>query len=169
MAARWSLPWSLRPSEEAALFNPAFCGELIARCVRNYEQIRGDAMALPLAFLVAPLVLHMPTRAALPGRANMTLGSWTAENEAIASGLADRTLQLRPISREALLFLTQHQALAISANGVATGAKPVKMTATPKATTDEVDDMRRAAGMVGRWFANAGAATQVLQTMGVQP
>jgi hypothetical protein len=30
---RWSLAWAERPAEEARIFNPAFCGELIGRTV----------------------------------------------------------------------------------------------------------------------------------------
>lgn len=169
MASRWSLTWRDRPTEEAALLNPAFCGELIARATKDYERIRATAFPLPLGFVVLPLVLHPPTLAALPGRANTTFATWSADNEALLAELPERTMRLRPISREALLFLAQHQALMIDAEGLRTGPKPMRLAAKVVATTPDVDDIRRAAGLLGRWFANQGAPVQILQTLGVTP
>ena len=169
MASRWSLSWRDRPAEEAALLNPAFCGELIARATRDYERLRGSSFPLPLCFVVLPLVLHPPTLAVLPGRANTTFATWSAENEALLADLPERTLRLRPVSREALLFLTQHRALTVGAEGLRTGEKPMRLSAKTAATTPDVDDIRRAAALLGRWFANQGAPVQILQTMGVTP
>jgi hypothetical protein len=169
MASRWSLSWRDRPPEEAALLNPAFCGELIARATTEYERIRAAAFPLPLGFVVLPLVLHPPTLSALPGRANTTFATWSAENEALLAELPERTLRLRPVTREALLFLTQHRAIKVDAEGLKTGQKPMKLTARTSQSTAEVDDMRRSAGLIGRWFANQGAPVQILQTMGVTP
>lgn len=169
MASRWSLSWRDRPTEEAALLNPAFCGELIARATKEYERLRGSAFPLPLSFVVLPLVLHPPTLAVLPGRANTTFATWSADNEALLADLPERTLRLRPISREALLFLTQHRALSVGAEGLRIGEKPMRRSAKTAATTPDVDDIRRAAALLGRWFANQGAPVQILQTMGVTP
>lgn len=168
-ASRWSLSWRDRPPEEAALLNPAFCGELIARATKDYERIRAAPFPLPLAFVVLPLVLHPPTKDALPGRANTTFATWSADNEALLAELPERTLRLRPISREALLFLTQHRALTVTAEGLKTGAAPMKLSAKTSSSTPDADDIRRAAGLIGRWFANQGAPVQILQTMGVTP
>ncbi|KZD08740.1 three component ABC system middle component [Oceanibaculum pacificum] len=169
MASRWSLVWRDRPSEEAALLNPAFCGELIARATKEYERLRAAAFPLPLGFLVLPLVLHLPTLAVLPGRADTTFATWSADNEALLADLPERTLRLRPISREAMLFLAQHRALMVGAGGLRTGEKPMRLTVKTAASTPDVDDIRRAAGLLGRWFANQGAPVQILQTMGVTP
>ncbi|MGX1098691.1 three component ABC system middle component [Amorphus sp. MBR-141] len=167
--SRWSLSWRNRPAEEAALLNPAFCGELIARATKDYERLRGLPFPLPLAFVVLPLVLHPPTLAALPGRADTTFATWSADNEAILAELPERTLQLRPISREALLFMTQHRALAVGSGGLRTGVKPLKLSAKPPVSTPAVDNIRRAAALLGRWFGSQGASAQILQTIGVTP
>jgi len=169
MASRWSLAWRNRPPEEAALFNPAFCGELIARATKNYEKIRATAFPLPFGFVILPLILHPPTLAALPGRANTTFATWSADNESLLAGLPERILRLRPISREALLFLAQHGVLKVNAEGLRTGERPMKLSVKPTISTPDVDDIRRAAGLLGRWFANQGAPVQILQTMGVTP
>lgn len=169
MASRWSLSWQDRPAEEATLLNPAFCGELIARATKDYDRLRASPFPLPLAFVVLPLVLHPPTLAVLPSRADTTFATWSTANEAILAELPERTLRLRPISREALLFLAQHRALSVGADGLRTGEKPMKLSAKTPVSTPAVDNIRRAAALLGRWFGSQGAPVQILQTMGVTP
>jgi len=93
--ARWGLAWSDRPVEEAALFNPAFCGELIARTVAGYQEARAAALPLALAFVVLPLTLHEPTRRILPGRSNTMLLTWAADRGPLIADLPNRVLALR--------------------------------------------------------------------------
>ena len=53
--------------------------------------------------------------------------------------------------------------------GFEAAPRPMRLSAKPVTTTTEVDDIRRAAAMLGRWFGNQGAPVQILQTMGVTP
>jgi hypothetical protein len=165
---RYELLWSERPQEEAAHFNPAFCGELLARTTKEFCKQAGKAMPLTYAFLVAPLVLHPTARKALPGRANAAFASWAGDNADMLSTLADRTLRLRPVTREALLFLVQIGAVEISSDGLWIGARPLKLNVKLSVTTNEVEQMRRASGTLGRWFGNQADPAAVLQTMGVR-
>ena len=165
--ASWTLSWWQRPPEEAAHFNPAFCGELLARAVRSYHAGRHSLMSLPLIFVVLPLALHARTRHALPRRATTTFVSWSMDHEAILNEVPDRVLGLRPITREALLFMCQLKALALSSEGVSTGPKPLRLSSRPDVTSDDADEARRAATFLGRWFAYQPMPGAVLQTMGV--
>lgn len=167
--SRWSLPWSERPTEEAALFNPAYCGELIARCTTEYEAARAASLPLSLAFLVLPLTLHAPTREVLPGRSNATLVTWAAERGPQIADLPDRALALRPATREAIMFAVQHEALAIDSAGLRLGARPFRLSAKRPEATRDAEASRRAAGLLGRWFANQGGAGLVLQAVGLRP
>lgn len=166
--SHWTLPWRERPPEEAAHFNPAFCGELLARAVHEYHRIRAAPLPLPLAFVVLPLVLPLATRRALPRKANTIFMSWSAEHETILVGVPDRVLRLRPVTREGLLFLFQLGAAIIGADGVSPGKKPLRLSTKPPARTEDVDEARRAAGLLGRWFAYQPAPAAILQTMGVR-
>lgn len=166
---RWSLAWTERPPEEARIFNPAFCGELIGRTVCEYHRTRQAALSIAIAFLVIPIALHRPTREALPGRANTAFAGWVAENAALLAELPERARRLRPVSREALLFALRHQLLALEDGGFVTGEKPVRLNARLAVTTDEVNAARGAAGLLGRWFAGQGTQTSILQGMGVPP
>jgi hypothetical protein len=168
-STHWTIKWHDRPREEAAHFNPAFCGELLARTIYEYQKAKQAPLALPLLFIILPLMLHPPTRRALPGRANTLLASWSAENEPILSDVPERVMQLRPITREALLFLSQIGAMTVNREGVGIGSTPLKLLsklASP--ATAEVADIKRAASFLGRWFACQAAPAAILQTMGVR-
>jgi hypothetical protein len=84
------------------------------------------------------------------------------------STVPDRVLRLRPVTREGLLFLSQLQAISITSEGVSVGQRPIRLTAKLPVTTDEVDEMRRVAGLLGRWFAHQTDPASVLQTIGVR-
>lgn len=166
---RPTLPWHDRPSEEAALLNPAFCGELIARAASEYERLTKRPFPLPLAFLILPLTLHPLTRLALPGKANATLATWSANHDALLAEFPEKMLLLRPVTREALLFLVQHCALNLGPEGLIQGTSPLHLSAKLRISSSDVDDVRRAARFLGRWFATQGLIADILQTMGVKP
>jgi hypothetical protein len=166
--SHWTLAWHERPPEEAAHFNPAFCGELLARTVHEYQRLRGAPLSLPLAFVVLPLTLHLGTRRALPRKSNTTFASWSAAHGPILVEVPDRVLRLRPITREGLLFLSQLGATVVAADGISQGPKPLRLSTRPPFSTEDVDEARRAAGLLGRWFAYQPAPAAILQTMGVR-
>jgi hypothetical protein len=130
--------------------------------------MREAPLPLPLVFVVLPLTLHPPTRRALPRKANTAFASWSAEHDAILAEVPDRVLRLRPVTREALLFLAQQGAIAVGAAGLLPGHRPLRLSVKPKVSTDDVDYARRTAGLLGRWFAYQATPTAVLQTMGVR-
>jgi len=169
MNARWDLDWHHRPSEEARLLNPAFCGELVVRAVRDYQRNRSAPFPLPVAFTILPLVLSPAMRGILPGRANTSFATWSAEHEAELADFATSVIRLRPVTREALLFMVQSNALAIGPTGLSIGSKPLRLSGELAAQTDETSEIRRAAALLGRWFANQGTPVHILQTMGVAP
>ena len=166
---RWRVPWTERPPEEARVFNPAFCGELIARTVSEYHRRQRATLSMVTVFLVLPLTLHRPTLDALPGRADTAFAGWIAEHAALLADLPERTRRLRPVSREALLFTLRHQVLALTDGGLLPGTRPVRRNARPAVTTDETDALRSAAGLLGRWFAGQRTQASILQGMGIAP
>ena len=166
---RWSSPWPDRPVEEARVFNPAFCGELIGRTVGEYHRVGQGALSMVTAFLVLPLSLHTPTREALPRKANTAFAGWVADNAAVLAELPERARILRPITREALLFALRHQLLALRRDGFLPGARPLRLGARPAISTDDVKAARSAAALLGRWFAAQATQTSILQGIGVAP
>jgi hypothetical protein len=167
--SKWDLAWSVRPPEEAHNFNPAFCGELIFRAVAEAHRAQALPFSFALSFLILPLTLHKPTRDVLPGRASVAFAGWIAEKNSLLADLPDRINRLRPITREAILFSIQHNLLGIQDGGLIPGSCPFRLTTRPAQTTEDANDARSAAGLLGRWFANQSSASSFMQGMGVAP
>ncbi|MFZ2997360.1 three component ABC system middle component [Sphingobium sp.] len=163
------LGWDERPREEAALFNPAFCGEIIAQSVHAHFKTGKRPLSFPLAFTILPLALHPASRERLPSQSSTTLRTWAVNNDALLRPLSDRIARLRPITREALLFLIQLQALDLTPAGLIPGEKPIALTRKIKAGTAETDEIRRSARLLGRWFAAQNNPLLILQTLGLKP
>lgn len=165
---RWDIPWRARPLEEATNLNPAFCGELISRSISEYRRIKQSPFGFPLSFIVLPIVLHPATRSQLPGNASAAFVGWIAQHSPTLAELPDRTARLVPVTRESLLFLLQHQVIQFEAGGLVPGARPIRPASKPAQTTADADDARRAASLLGRWFANQGRASGIMQGLGVR-
>lgn len=163
------LPWRERPREEAALSNPAFCVELLSRTAVDYEKSRAAPLPWALAFLSVPLALHPGLRDVLPRRSDTAFGSWALVHQHILVHVPGRVMALRPIVREALLFGLSARALTLEGGGLAIGDSPVRLSARPKATTEDADEIRKAAALLGRWFAAQASTASVLQGFGVRP
>jgi Family of unknown function (DUF6521) len=165
----WDVPWAVRPREESSNLNPAFCGELIFRTAWEYQRIRHLPLAFALSFVVLPIALHKRTREELPGNSSAAFVAWVAEHTSSMATFPDRVIQLMPVTREALLFLIQHQVLKIDNGGLVPGPKPIRLRIRPSRTTDDAEEARSAASLLGRWFANQGLASSIMQGLGVAP
>lgn len=163
--------WSKRVVEEANLFNPAFCAVLLAKSVDEFTRKTQQPFPFALAFLVLPVVLHRGTREALPGSTVTSLLPWIQEHREQLVNFAGRVQSLRAITREAILFGTQHETLAIAGSGrIAVGAR--KQSVTEKRTglfTDEARECVDRAGFLGRWFAAAGTPATIYSAWGIAP
>ena len=82
-----------------------------------------------------------------------------------------RVQSLQAITREAILFGTQHETLAIAGpGGIAVGAR--KQSLTEKRTglfTDEARQCVDRAGFLGRWFGAAGTPATIYSAWGITP
>lgn len=162
--------WSDRPTELAYLFNPAYCGWLLREATDGYASEVTGGMPLPLAFLALPLVLHKPTRDLLPRSVASVLLVWLQEHPEVRVGVAERTRELAPFTREALLFLGARGHLVVSDEGcLTTGGKLGRGKTALVARSGDLKDALQKAKFVGRWFAAAGTAAAVFQALGVCP
>jgi hypothetical protein len=164
-------PWRNRVVEEANLFNPAFCATLIAKAVDEYRKKTDRSLPFSLAFLLLPAVLHRETREALPGSTITSLLSWVQDNRAQLVDFSVRAQRLRDITREALLFGTQHETLAVGADGGLTVGQK-RQSPTERRTslfTEEARECVDRAGFLGRWFAVAGTTATIFAAWRVTP
>ena len=166
---RWRHPWSGRPVEEARLFNPAFCGELIGRTVVEFHDLNQESFGVSAAFLVLPLVLHRQTRESLPKNVSKAFANWTIEHSALLAELPGRTRHLSSVTRESLMFAVHHELLAFRAGKLLPGTQPVPIRTRKVVNTDDAQAIRNAAGLLGRWFARQRAESVILRGMGIAP
>lgn len=161
--------WSGRPQEEAALFNPAFLVELTVRAVFEWERVLASPLPLALAFVIPPVVLHPGLRDALPRRVDAAFGTWTVTHQHLLIHVPRRVVSLKPVMREALIFGGQIRALAFEAPGLRLGSRRLVLASGLAASTQEADEIRRCASLLGRWLATQPRSAAVLQAFGVKP
>lgn len=98
------LPWEKRPVEVANLFNPAFCSLLLREAIIDYQKEKNQGMPYALAFLILPVILHKPTREALPRSIVTKLFVWLQNHPEVRVEFAEHTRKLLPYTKEALIF-----------------------------------------------------------------
>lgn len=162
--------WSARPTEVAYNFNPAFCGWLVREAAEGYCSVIPAGLPFPLVFLILPVILHRPTRESLPRSTVTALHPWLREHPEARVGLADRASQLAMIAREAVLFLSAHSLIAVTADAaLVPSGKMARGKAPVLAASEEVKACVSKAKMVGAWFAEGGDVVTVFQMWGVRP
>jgi hypothetical protein len=163
----WDVPWSRRAREEAANLNPAFCGELLTRSTSEYKRMREQPLPFPLCFVILPICLHQRTRELLSGNSSASFLAWVAERRPMLAEFPEKVRELLPITREALLFATQCKMLRFEQGGIVPGKKRIPPVSRIEPSTDDANEVRRAAALVGRWFAAQGSAIPILHSFGV--
>lgn len=147
------------------MLNPALLATLIAAAASEYARADGEPMPWPLAFLVAPLVVHRGTRDALPRTTATHLGNWVQQNPVVHAGIPARAQSLAEPVREGLRFGLAHGVLGVDELGRLTG----DLVAGPKRATTEVDQMIAKAGLVGKWLAKTDQPATAFAVLGVAP
>jgi hypothetical protein len=160
--------WRDRPPEVAYLLNAAFCALVLKASVQGYRAERAAGLPLPLAFLVLPIVLHKPTRSALPSTARTRLHSWLSSQPDMRVGFADRVTNLVPYTREAILFGVQHQAFQLSTDATLDRTRH-RLRAYRPPDGSEPRVCLEQAELMGRRFARAGDVPTVFAMWGVRP
>ena len=158
--------WADRSQESAALLNPALLAVVCAAAASQYERESDEAMPWPLAFLVAPLVLHRGTREALPRNTRTHLSTWITSNPVIRAGFPQRALSLAGLVREGLRFGMTHDALSVTADG---GMHAVFSPSARPIEGGDAAEIVRSAGFVGKWFTRADQPATLFALLGVAP
>jgi hypothetical protein len=141
-----------RPAERETLFNPRFVALLLAHAAAGHEDRTEAAMPLSLCFLVAPVVLHGPTRRALPRRVTTKPGAWLDEHPLLRAGFAMRARSTAPFVRAGLREGLRAGMLDLVGDGVL-GHPPQRRGVNLSA---EVDEILKRAAFAGGWLGLAG-------------
>lgn len=155
--------YAQRPQAAAAFLNPALLAVVQAAAAKAYERERAELMVWPMAPLVSALVLHRPTRAALPRTVSTHLSSWVSQYPVLVAGLGPRTSSLLPSIREGLRFGLRHELLALE-RGRLRG-----LLGSTRGLEGELADLVKSASLVGRWTARTDRPSTVFALLGVRP
>lgn len=153
--------WESRSHVEATLLNPALIAVIVSQAAKSFEDQAGP-MTWPLAFLVPPMVLHRPTREALPRDTRTHLSTWVMREPILRAGLPARASSMTPLIREGIRFGLRHRILSIS-SGRLVG---VELESPPPG---DLRSLLRTAGLLGRWFAKTDQPSTIFALFGVRP
>lgn len=158
--------WPNRPQPASDILNPAISAVCVAWCVARYEQDANSALPMPLAFLVAPLTLHAPTRARYPRSISTHFPGWINDNGDVLAGFPSRARAFGPYVREGLRFGLRTGLLSLDANGDL-HATIALHTKVPPDT--ELRSIATASALTGAWFARSGSTANIFTQLGVSP
>ncbi|MFE3410519.1 three component ABC system middle component [Streptomyces mirabilis] len=151
-----------QPQAFAAFLNPALVGAVQAVMAQEYELKRGRAMLWPLAVILPVLVLHGPTRNALPSSIRTHLPTWAGRHPALLAGFGARVDSTLPVLREGLRFALRHGLIQVE-----TGALHSVPFSTRRAE-GELRELLKAARLVGKWTATVDQPSTLLALLGVR-
>lgn len=154
--------WNERTPAVADLLNPALLAAVIAAAASEYERRDGGPMPFEFAFLVAPLVLHRPTRAELPGRIDSHLAKWVTTHEVLTAGFGARAKVLVKPVREGIRFGLRNGTLELD-GAFMTG----NLRSRRPAPIGDVAEVMAKAGFVGRWFTQLESPATAFALLGV--
>jgi hypothetical protein len=155
-----------RPAERDTLLNPAFIAVLLARAARGHEVRTNQLMPVSLCFVVAPMVLHAPTRNVMPSRVTARFGAWLDKNPLLRAGMASRAQAVVPSVRGALREGLRAEILTLSGERI--GGRPPRR---PQGLllSDEVEDILKRAEFVGGWLGLAGSPAAIYAMWRLRP
>jgi hypothetical protein len=157
---------ALRPGADArALFNSAFLAALIGQAAVGHRADHEAPLPLAFGYLVAPMVLHTPTREALP-RVNARLAKWADEHHLLRAELRWRAPQLTDITRRGLRVGLRYELLSLTPGGIESAAALSWLRAP---TAGEAAECWKAAELLGRWLPRAGPPATILALLGLRP
>jgi hypothetical protein len=154
--------WPDRPRIPATMLNPALLAVVQSAAAHAYERGGERPMPWPMAFVVVPLVLHHPTRTALPRDTRTHLSTWIARNPLLRAGFPRRAAALAPAAREGMRFGLRHGVLSVNAGGLSG-------TIRPDAAHGELGELIAKASLVGRWLAKSDQPSTAFALLGVAP
>lgn len=160
-------PWHLRPREIRNLFNPAFCGLILARGIEGYKQATDTTMPFSLTLLILPLCLHKRTREQIKESNRSYFTKILQEHPEIRVGLAQRTRGLFPYTMEAFAYLMNCEAINIDDSGrIVLIENTIKKSVTG---TPEVIDCQTVARSLGKKLGLINDRATIYTTLGIRP
>lgn len=165
--------WQERTHEERSLLNPAFCSLLIWHAAKGASEANNNhrsSLSFNEAFLVLPLVLHAPTRFSIPNRINSSFPIWIKDNPLNIASLPMRAKSLIPYTKEAISFGARGGILRIEEQEIHSDLEHASsMRVAYRKSSNEVQQCRKTAEFIGKWFSHTGNPETIFTLLGVRP
>ena len=159
--------WNSRPREIRNLFNPAFCGLVIARGVEGFTETANRPMPFSLTLLILPLCLHKRTRDQIKEAHRAYFTKILQEHPEIRVDLAQRARSLLPFTMEAFAYLMACGAIIVDDSG----SIGVRENTVRKSIVGSQDtkDCQTVARSLGRKLALINDRVTIYTTLGIRP
>lgn len=160
-------PWNNRSDIEAALFNPAFCGELIRHTVIAYNKtVKNGCFPYAMSYLVLPFLLNVEVNRQMPRTTRTGLVPWLYENRHLAETIAKKAQEMKDYTNESLLMYISLNLLQINDNGeIEIGSQ--QLARKRNFSRDDVDYLKSRADVLGSWLGKAGDVTTIFSLIGI--
>lgn len=159
--------WNLRPPEIRTLFNPAFCGLVLAHGIKGYNQDTKSQIPFSLTLLILPLCLHKRTREQILENKQSYLTKIIEMHPDIRVNLANRTKGLFPYTMEGFAYLMKSGLIQIDEGGGVILIK--KSIVNILKGSQDTQDCQRAAILIGKKFGKVKDKVTVYTTLGIRP
>ena len=159
--------WNQRPFEIRNLFNPAFCGLVLFRALRGYEEEDARGMPFSLSLLMLPLSLHKDSREVIASSPRGYLLKITEKNQQVMVGFADRVTQMLPYTFEGFGLLMERGCIVVADDG-RIQTVPGKVHKTIRGTNESIS-CQKVARSIGKEFARIADRATVYTTFGIRP
>jgi hypothetical protein len=157
--------WEERPLTIAHLLNPAFCGEVVKRCIVEFQKINTAGLPYQLTFLILPMILNKNIRNSLPKSSGKNFVAWIEENQILKKDLPEIIKNIVPYTQETIMFLMMYDVISINLNGHFETKSKNKVISD----NDEVSECYKKAELLGKLFAKAGTSQFVFINLGIKP
>ena len=159
--------WHQRPREIRNLFNPAFCGLVLARGIEGFTEEVGRPMPFSLTLLILPLCLHKRTREQIKEANRAYFTTILQEHPEIRVDLARRARGLVPYIMEGFGYLMACGVVDVDdSGGVTIRTNTVKKTI---GGSQDSKDCQSVARSLGRKLALINDRATIYTTLGIRP
>ncbi len=160
-------PWASRPRDIRNLFNPAFCGVVLARSIEGFTATANKPMPFSLTLLILPLCLHKRSRETFKASNKSYLAKIIENHPELQAGLAERARGLMPYTLEAYgLLMTTNTVEVLEDGGVVLKDGGIKKTISGSA---ETKDCQTVAKSLGKKFAVMNDRATIYTSFGLRP
>ena len=159
--------WIERPIEVRNLFNPAFCGLLLYRAMKEYQVNDIKGMPYSLSLLVLPLVLPAHSRNILLTNSRSSVLKTITSYPELLVGFPDKARHMIPCTLEALGLLAMHDCFSVREDGRFECKQGQALSKFDGSA--ETLECEAAAKLVGRHFARTNDSVTIYVTLGVRP